>query len=78
MISTRKAVRIIWSNASGGGDATLDYDAPHCAEAICRAIDDMEASGIDLMACDSFAIVAKAGAGAEAMLATREPMRVAA
>lgn len=68
MSTTRKAVRVMWSDSSGGGDCTLDYDASNTAEAICRALDDMEASGIDLMRCENFAIVAKAGPGAEAML----------
>jgi hypothetical protein len=67
----------MWSDSSGGGDCTLDYDAANTAEAICRALDDMEAAGIDLMRAENFAIVAKAGPGAESMLATRECMRVA-
>ena len=77
MSTTRKAVRVMWSDSSGGGDCTLDYDAQNTAEAICRALDDMEASGIDLMRCENFAIVAKAGPGAEAMLVNAERMRVA-
>ena len=68
MATTKKAVRVMWSDSSGGGDCTLDYDAPNTAEAICRALDDMEAAGIDLMRAENFAIVAKAGPGAEAML----------
>ncbi|MBU0752394.1 MAG: hypothetical protein KJ787_14060 [Gammaproteobacteria bacterium] len=68
MSTTKKAVRVIWADSSGGGDCTLDYDAPHTAEAICRALDDMEAAGIDLMRCENFAIVAKSGPGAATML----------
>lgn len=68
MTTTKKAVRVTWSDSTGGGDCTLDYDAPHTAEAICRALDDMEAAGIDLMRCENFAIVAKSGPGAAAML----------
>lgn len=65
----KKAVRIQWADNSGlGGDCTLDYQADTTADAICMAIDDLEASGVDLASCASFAIVAKAGAGADAML----------
>ena len=74
-MSTKKAVRVMWSDSSGGGDCTLDYDAPNTAEAICRALDDMEAAGIDLMRAENFAIVAKSGPGAEFMLTAGQVRR---
>lgn len=77
MATTKKAVRVMWTDSTGGGDCTLDYDAPNTAEAICRALDDMEAAGIDLMRAENFAIVAKSGAGAEAMLSLGYERRAA-
>ena len=72
MSSTRKAVRIIWQDAQGGGDATLDFIASSTCEAICMMLDHMEASGLDIGAIDSLRIIGQSGVGADELLAADE------
>ena len=84
----KKAVRVMWQNHDGNTqDITVGFIAPSTADAVCMMLDHMESAGLKLEDIECFSIVAKAGVGADLLLAdgaareeylrTHQPTRVA-
>lgn len=70
MATSKKAVRVMWHDVCGtSGDVTVGFIAPSTADAVCMMLDHLEVAGVRLEDVECFSIVAKAGVGAELLLA---------
>ena len=64
----KTVVRIIYVQAGGTQDEVFSYPGIATADAICRALDDLEARGVAFDGVTTVSIVAKRGIGADALV----------